>query len=172
MSNRLYFAYGSNMDQRQMDYRCPAAVMVSTGWLNNYGYRIEGRGFATVIPEENSRVWGVVWKLTEACEVSLDGYEGVSKGIYWKEIVTIESGSSERSCLVYIASYRQALSGRQNLPSLNYQDRIVAAAAEFNFPSEYQSQLAKWLPNPVQFSNDKWVIELEKQRKANSRLIE
>ena len=68
MSNRLYFAYGSNMDQRQMDYRCPAAVMVSTGWLNNYGYRIEGRGFATVIPEENSRVWGVIWKLTEACE--------------------------------------------------------------------------------------------------------
>ena len=171
MSKRLYFAYGSNIDRQQMAHRCPAASIISIGWLNNYGYRIEGRGFATIVLEENSRVWGVVWQLTEACELSLDGYEDVSKGIYWKEIVTIESQPSEKSCLVYIAPYRQALSSRQNLPYLNYQDRIAAAAREFNFPTEYQSQLAEWLPNPVKFPNDKWIIELEKQREANSRLV-
>ncbi len=171
MSNRLYFAYGSNMDRQQMAHRCSAASVVSTGWLNNYGYRIEGRGFATIVPEQKSRVWGVIWQLTADCELSLDGYEGVSKGIYWKEIVTIESQSSEKSCLVYIAPYRQAISNRQNLPYLNYQDRIVTAAREFNFPTAYQSQLAEWLPDPVKFPNDKWILELEKQREANSRLV-
>ena len=57
------------------------------------------------------------------------------------------------------------------LPYLNYQDRIAAAAREFNFPTEYQSQLAEWLPDRVKLPNDKWIIELEKQREANSRLV-
>ena len=48
----------------------------------------------------------------------------------------------------------------------NYQDIIMATAQEFEFPAEYQRQLAEWLSDPVKFPTDKWTIELQKQRMA------
>lgn len=164
MSKRLYFAYGSNMDRRQMAQRCPAASLISTGWSSNYGYKIDGRGFATIVEQEKSRVWGVVWRLTEACEMALDRYEGVSKGIYGKEMITVEAQSTPQSCLVYISAYRQALKTRPNLPNLGYQERIVAAAKEFDFPADYREELSAWLPDPEKFPVENWAVELQKQR--------
>ena len=37
----------------------------------------------------------------------------------------------------------------------------MATAQEFEFPAEYQRQLAEWLPDPVKFPTDKWIIELQ-----------
>ena len=65
MSDRLYFVYGSNMNQAQMAQRCPVASLMSTGLLvNNYKDKIDGRGFATILVQEDRWVWGLAWQLT------------------------------------------------------------------------------------------------------------
>ena len=82
MKESYYFAYGSNMNLDQMAYRCPAASVVEKVKLEGYRLTFCGRGkgcgVATILPEEGSRVEGVLWKITPECEKSLDFYEGTS----------------------------------------------------------------------------------------------
>lgn len=51
---RLYFAYGSNMDLLQMDYRCPAAEVIGNVRLMDYRLTFCSRnpdsGVATIVP--------------------------------------------------------------------------------------------------------------------------
>ena len=93
MKETYYFAYGSNMNLDQMAYRCPAASVVENVKLE--GYRLtfcgrgKGSGVATILPEEGSRVEGVLWKITPECEKSLDFYEGYPH-LYGKEPVLVQ----------------------------------------------------------------------------------
>ena len=64
---KLYFAYGSNMNLNQMAFRCPDAEVVESVRLE--GYRLAfrtnggGNGVATILPEEGSYVDGVLWRI-------------------------------------------------------------------------------------------------------------
>ena len=81
------------MNLDQMAYRCPAASVVENVKLE--GYRLtfcgrgKGSGVATILPEEGSRVEGVLWKITPECEKSLDFYEGYPH-LYGKEPVLVQ----------------------------------------------------------------------------------
>lgn len=48
MADRLYFAYGSNINLYQMDYRCPDATVVGPVALENYELLFRRGGFATI----------------------------------------------------------------------------------------------------------------------------
>ena len=50
MNETLYFAYGSNMDLYQMNYRCPSSEVMGNVTLNDYKLAFRGHGFATVLP--------------------------------------------------------------------------------------------------------------------------
>ena len=63
MKNRLYFAYGSNMDRLQMADRCPDSTLVSPAILTDYRYKIDASGFATILAETGANVWGLIWYL-------------------------------------------------------------------------------------------------------------
>lgn len=41
--NRLYIAYGSNVNQTSMKYRCPQAKFVGTGTLKGYKLAFKGQ---------------------------------------------------------------------------------------------------------------------------------
>lgn len=65
MSERLYFAYGSNINLNQMARRCPGAEVIGPATLN--GYRLAFRaqsGVATIIPAPTKQVKGLLWRLT------------------------------------------------------------------------------------------------------------
>ena len=89
---KLYFAYGSNMNLNQMAFRCPDAEVVDTVRLE--GYRLAfcmnggGNGVATILPEEGSCVDGVLWRISERDERHLDHYEGFPY-LYGKEPVVV-----------------------------------------------------------------------------------
>ncbi len=51
---RLYIAYGSNLNLSQMEKRCPGATVVGTGEVK--GYELLFRGVATIEPRENASV--------------------------------------------------------------------------------------------------------------------
>lgn len=79
MKEKLYIAYGSNLDRRQMARRCPTAEVVCSGML--YGHELLFRGsqfgaVATVVPKPGVCVPVLVWKLRPSDERALDLYEG------------------------------------------------------------------------------------------------
>ena len=83
MSNELYFAYGSNMNLNQMAFRCPDAEVIESVQVEGYRLAFRGGGVATILPEEGSRVEGVLWRVSADDERSLDRYEGLSETL-WK----------------------------------------------------------------------------------------
>ena len=87
MPERLYFAYGSNINLDQMAFRCPAAEVVSPVTLN--GYRLLFRGVATIAPDPVAQVKGLLWRLTPECERALDRYEGYPT-YYEKQNVNVQ----------------------------------------------------------------------------------
>ena len=40
--SKLYVAYGSNLNLKQMAYRCPTATLVGTGVIDNYELQFKG----------------------------------------------------------------------------------------------------------------------------------
>lgn len=103
MKETYYFAYGSNMNLNQMEYRCPAATVVENVRVEDYRLAFCGRGsgVATILPEKGSHVDGVLWKITQECEKSLDGYEGYPH-LYGKETVCVKNKSGrKRNVMVY-----------------------------------------------------------------------
>lgn len=92
IQNQTYFAYGSNMNREQMEYRCPEATIIRVVRLEGYELAfagMAGNGVATIRPKEGSYVDGVLWRLTPECERGLDFYEGYPR-FYGKETLTVK----------------------------------------------------------------------------------
>mgnify|MGYP005770730025 CR=1 FL=1 len=98
MEKKLYFAYGSNINLEQMALRCPAAQIVGPVVLENYELlfrgNARGNGVATIAPKTGSQVYGLLWRITPACEQSLDFYEGYPR-LYQKEPVTVQDSTGQ-----------------------------------------------------------------------------
>lgn len=136
-----YFAYGSNMDPSQMKTRCPAAVRVTRARLQGYRFSINTRGVATIHKERGQVVYGMVYRITPACEATLDKCEGVSQGLYGKHIVRVNSlrRDSVRECLTYIDP-----DPFYGLPRTGYLEKIVRGALFGNLPASYIKKLNEW----------------------------
>ena len=83
------------MNLDQMEYRCPSAQVVGNVRLEDYRLTFcshnPDRGVATILPETGSHVDGVLWKITQDCEISLDHYEGYPY-LYGKEAILVKAG--------------------------------------------------------------------------------
>lgn len=90
----LYFAYGSNMNERQMRVRVPGSRKVGTGHLPNHEFVFSGyseiwRGsVANVKPARGSRVFGVLYELPPGGLATLDRFEGYPRA-YQRKTATI-----------------------------------------------------------------------------------
>ena len=137
MKESYYFAYGSNMNLDQMAYRCPAASVVEKVKLEGYRLTFCGRGkgcgVATILPEEGSRVEGVLWKITPECEKSLDFYEGYPH-LYGKETVLVQGKDGvKREVMAYTMNrpYRDSPA----LPSRTYLEGILNGCRQNGIPT-------------------------------------
>lgn len=87
---KLYFAYGANLNLDSMSRRCPAAQQVSNYYLTDW--RLAFSGVATIQPCKGSRVPGALWHITDACEDSLDVFEGFPEH-YSKQYLDTDVGT-------------------------------------------------------------------------------
>jgi gamma-glutamylcyclotransferase (GGCT)/AIG2-like uncharacterized protein YtfP len=71
-----YFAYGSNLNKRQMSERCPTAVPLLLGW------RLVFRRTTDIVPCFGYTVLGGLYSVANADIQALDRYEGVPHGRY------------------------------------------------------------------------------------------
>ncbi len=125
----MYFAYGSNLWLKQMTLRCPSSVKVGTGILYSHKWGITSRGY------------GIVYSLSEADEVELDGYEGVSGGSYMKKELDVELLSTEGEdkmirCLVYIDPRPEG----HFKPRKEYIHRINSGLKDADLPAKWVQQ--------------------------------
>ena len=115
------------MNLNQMAFRCPDAQVVDTVRLE--GYRLAfcmnggGHGVATILPEPDSFVDGVLWRISERDEQSLDLYEGFPR-LYGKEPVTVvDPDGLKREVMAYTMNspYKDVPA----LPSKSYLEGIL-----------------------------------------------
>lgn len=108
MSKRFYVAYGSNLNIRQMKYRCPGAKLYGTGEIQDYELQFKGNpdsAFATIALKEGSSVPVAVWEISKQNEQALDRYEGYPSH-YFKRNVSVQLDSEEVDAMVYIMNLK------------------------------------------------------------------
>ncbi len=128
MKKHLVFAYGSNMNPRQMQRRCPGAKPVGVATLDGYRLTFVGKsstwggGVATIEPDRRTVVIGFVWLLSAADLQSLDGFEGYPF-VYDREFVQVALDDGE---IVWCQTHRhQADRVRRSEPSALYLRTIL-----------------------------------------------
>ncbi len=99
MKRHYYLCYGSNLNIRQMELRCPQAKPVGVVMLE--GYELVFRGVATVEPKRGSSVPCGLWLITDRDEAALDTYEGWPH-LYRKEMVAVRYGKRALRVMTYI----------------------------------------------------------------------
>jgi hypothetical protein len=122
---RLYLAYGSNLNKRDMRIRCPGAVTKGKViWLEDA--RLVFRGVADVEIIPNHVCPTGLWLITPENERTLDRYEGVAGGLYTKEEVDLGKG---KSALIYLMSAQGIYP-----PSLYYYNCLKQGYRDFRIP--------------------------------------
>ena len=84
----LYFAYGANLNNEGMKWRCPKATPVKSIELPNW--RLVFRGVADIEPSLGHSVQGVLWHITPECEAALDRFEGYPN-LYTKDYFLVST---------------------------------------------------------------------------------
>jgi len=138
-NKKLYFAYGSNMNKEQMCFRCPKSQAVATAQLPGYRFLINSRGVATIIPDNNLSVYGILWVLSAVDEATLDFYEGVKEKIYFKRDIKVKVANNEMTTLTYIANEMAP-----GVPREGYLERVIEGAQSFQAHQEWLQELESW----------------------------
>lgn len=125
-----------------MEKRCPRSKKVGVARLRGYRWIINSRGFANVVTSTEDEVEGVLFEISATDEVSLDRYEGVKSGCYYKADLPVVYEGQEKVALVYVD--RVTDEGR---PREEYIQRINSGLADANLSNAYVARyVRKYLP--------------------------
>lgn len=135
---KLYAAYGSNLNMRQMKYRCPTAKLYGAGVVEGYELQFKGspqHAFATIAPKEGASVPVAVWELEPLDEYALDQYEGYPSH-YFKQTISVQMDGGEMSAMVYIMDLKREF----GLPSCNYYQTVLEGYHDCGLDAEILEQ--------------------------------
>lgn len=161
----VYFAYGSNLSTAQMLERCPNSTAIGLGFLKDWGWIINARGYSNVVELGGKQggpppvtwdggVWGLLYLIPPEDEDKLDRYEGVPYA-YGKQHMSLLRVRDEQGmplerpevvkALVYVDTQRTV----GDMPKEEYVVRmergIKEAEEEWGMAAEYGNQLRAWL---------------------------
>jgi gamma-glutamylcyclotransferase (GGCT)/AIG2-like uncharacterized protein YtfP len=136
----LYFAYGANMERAAMRKRCPGAAALGPARLAGWRYVI-AEGYGSVAPSPGMCVYGVLWRLTPRDLAALNAFESLDSGLYRRMYLTVEAAAGRARALIYVGRRR----GKRT-PMPGYQERLVAAAQDWQLPPFYIEELRRLAP--------------------------
>lgn len=144
---KYYIAYGSNLNMRQMKFRCPGALAVGTGFIKDYELLFKGSktgSYLTIEEKKGSSVPVAIWKVDGNHERALDRYEGYPSFYYKKEIeidfISIERKQPHRvKAFVYIMHEDRCL----GIPSKEYLQVCLEGYKTFGFSCKYLEDALK-----------------------------
>ncbi|MDW6022216.1 gamma-glutamylcyclotransferase family protein [Mesorhizobium sp. BAC0120] len=147
----LIFSYGSNLDNVQLDVRCPGHQKIGNAVLQDYRLSFprlsekRGCGVSSVEPAAGREVWGVVHRLNAADLDSLDRHEGYR--LDWPAernrynrlalVVRIEGVPTE------VQAYIATATPNPPAPNAAYLAHIRNGARQHGLPEHYQAFLAE-----------------------------
>jgi len=129
----LYGAYGSNLDEEQMIYRCPNATKV--GKMTLYDYELVFRNVADLRTKKDASIELGLWEITKGCENRLDTYEGYPD-LYDKFKISnpeLEYEFGYNEVMLYQMVDRKWLAP----PSESYFQGIVQGYQDFDMDKDY-----------------------------------
>lgn len=135
---KLYIAYGSNMDEEQMRHRCPSARLIGKSVAEDYQLLFKGSktgAYATIEPKSGSQVPVLVWIIGEQDERNLDRYEGYPS-FYYKKELEIEVEGRNVLAMVYVMHEENPF----GTPSQRYHSVILKAYRKFGFDVQIVEQ--------------------------------
>lgn len=141
MEERLYVAYGSNLNLAQMAARCPSATIYSVGQLNNWELVFRGslrNSHATIRRHKGKTVPVLVWNIKPSDEKQLDQYEGYPI-YYFKRNIMVDINGRKKKAMVYIMDE----SLRPGRPSLRYVQTILQGYVDNGFDSDFLTNALK-----------------------------
>ena len=137
---KYYLAYGSNLNIRQMRYRCPTAKPIGITAIPNYELLYKGSktgSYLTIEKKKGSLVPIAAWEGTAADEKRLDAYEGYPNFYYKKEMklpVRLANGKTKKlTAFIYIMHEEREL----GCPSLAYIRTCKEGYRNFGFDQKY-----------------------------------
>lgn len=134
---KYYIAYGSNLNVRQMKFRCPGARVVGTSVIRNYELLYKGSktgSYLTIEKKKGSVVPIAVWEVTADDEKRLDAYEGFPNFYYKKNMkITLAETGKKINAFVYIMHEERRL----GIPSQTYINICQFGYAVFGFDYKY-----------------------------------
>ena len=122
MKERIYIAYGSNLNLKQMQRRCPDAEVLKTAMLQDY--ELEFRGVATIVPKKGASVPVLLWKISPQDEQNLDRYEGFPH-LYRKEEYELDLNGQKITGMAYVMN-----GGQISVPDFYYYNVILQGYQE------------------------------------------
>ena len=134
----IYFAYGSNMSPAQMESRCPGGQALGQAALRDWHFVINTRTYATIEAQPDAMTHGVLWSLTQEHIDSLDTYEAVDEGMYYKDTLTVLHQEQPVEALVYIDPVCE-----HGQPRPEYLRGILHGARHFELPPDYVEMIAQ-----------------------------
>lgn len=135
----LYFAYGSNMNFKQMRERCPSSRFIKRAYKEGYKFVYDGRSIkwnaavANIIEPEENIVWGGLFEINEDNLAALDCYEGYSSKSYDRETIIVKD--DEENSLEAVVYLRKGQ--RIGTPDTVYRQTIIQGAKDCGLPENY-----------------------------------
>ena len=128
----LYFAFGSNLNQKQMKRRCKDSKYIGCYSLRNYKLVFRnfflGGGVADVQKQKNSSVLGAIYKISKKDEKKLDEYEDFPK-TYIKRYFKLLGKK--------VMFYYMPKKSKHILPSKRYLNLIIQGYKDCGYRNNY-----------------------------------
>lgn len=143
----LYFTCGADMDLATLEARSGGGGVVSIARLPGYRLGFFGHnpvwdsGIETLVADDGSEVWGVLYRLGSIEWDRLDASVGATidgLGSHFHYPVEVEPPAGER-CMA--RTYRKAVRGPAQPPSREYLDFLVDQAVARGLPGKYVDAL-------------------------------
>lgn len=132
---KYYIAYGSNLNIKQMRYRCPDAKVIGTSVMKGWQLLFKGSktgSYLTVERKAGSVVPVAVWEVSDSDEAMLDRYEGYPK-FYYKQNVVLSRNGKLIDAFIYIMHEDRKI----GVPSQRYIDTCLEGYEAFGFNKKY-----------------------------------
>ena len=138
--NKIYLAYGSNLNHDQMTERCPNSKFIGASFLE--GWTLLFKGAATIRENEKSVVPVGLFEITQECEDSLDVFEDFPR-LYDKKVVEIEFNGRKLKAMTYVmcADYGTGP------PSGKYYNVIYKGYIDCNLNTQYLEEAKNYAKN-------------------------
>lgn len=133
-----HFAYGSNLNHKQMNCRCPDNKFIKRAYLDNYNFVYDGfssnwgGAVANILESADSIVWGGLYEISKSDLENLDRYEGFPDSYDRKKLEVKDEQGNICKAITYFR-----IGEKVGIPSNKYRKTVVNGAKDCDLPDDY-----------------------------------